>query len=264
MDVDDIPLGVDFSKYIDEKVGRCEVLLAVIGRDWLSVTDENGNRRLDLPDDFVRTELESALKRNIPVVPLLVRRASMPDADDLPDSIREFAKRNGMPVRADPDFRTDCDRLIDGLEQNMTGRKPLVSSHTHSVAKNSIWKHKALMMSALSIVILLTIAGLFIGYSGSSGSTPAIVGFRANPDRIKQGSTTTLSWKTKHAEAVKILPEIGTVAVSGTRILTPIKDTTYTLIAKSLAGTATSRIRIKVQRSAPLINRNSLMLRNLN
>lgn len=92
MDVDDIPLGVDFTRYIDEKVGQCEALLAVIGRDWLNATDEEGNRRLEQLGDYVRIELESALKRKIPVVPLLVRRASMPEADELPESIRDFAK----------------------------------------------------------------------------------------------------------------------------------------------------------------------------
>ncbi|MCU7932991.1 MAG: toll/interleukin-1 receptor domain-containing protein, partial [Candidatus Thiodiazotropha sp. (ex Codakia rugifera)] len=204
MDVDDIPLGVDFSKYIDEKVSQCEVLLAIIGRDWLSVTDEEGNRRLDLAGDFVRTELESALKRNIPVIPLLVRRASMPEADDLPESIRAFSTRNGMRVRADPDFRTDCDRLIDGLVRDMTGRRPLVSSHAHAAAKPSIWKRKAVMIGALGTLFLLAITGLFIGYEGISGKAPAIVGFRVNPDKIKQGSTTTLSWRTKYADAVKI------------------------------------------------------------
>ncbi|MCU7884451.1 MAG: TIR domain-containing protein [Candidatus Thiodiazotropha sp. (ex Lucinoma annulata)] len=254
MDVDDIPLGVDFTKYIDEKVSKCEVLLAIVGRDWLSVTDENGNRRLDMPNDFVRAELESALKRNIPVIPLLVRRASMPDADDLPESIQEFSTRNGMPVRADPDFRTDCDRLIDGLEQDKTGRRPLVSSRTHSVEKPSIWKHKVLMISAIGIAILLVIAGLFfIGYSSGSGKTPAIVGFRASPDRIKQGSTTTLSWKTKYANAVKILPEIGTVEASGSRTLTPTKDTTYTLVATGSGSKSVKRnLSIQVAQSQPV------------
>ena len=57
-DVDSIPLGVNFKKYIDEEVGKCQVFLAVIGRDWLSVSDEEGKRRLTNRNDYVRLEIE--------------------------------------------------------------------------------------------------------------------------------------------------------------------------------------------------------------
>lgn len=114
-DVDDIPLGTDFRTVLDEAVGDCAVLLAVIGRDWLTVTDERGQRRIDDPADYVRIEIESALERNIPVIPVLVRGASMPGEDDLPASIGAFAYRNGIPIRSDPDFHRDMDRLIQAL-----------------------------------------------------------------------------------------------------------------------------------------------------
>jgi hypothetical protein len=231
-DVDDIPLGVDFTKYIDEKVGQCEVLLAVVGRDWLSVTDANGNRRLDLPGDFVRIELESALKRNIPVVPLLVRRATMPKAADLPESIRDFAKRNGMPVRADPDFRPDCDRLIKGLEQDMTGGRPVVSKRRQSAEKKPNWKSKALITGVLGTVLISLLFGLYLWRTQSQVKSPSIVAFRANPENIKQGESTTLMWRTINAKVVEIVPNIGTVPASGTRSISPSDDITYTLIAR--------------------------------
>jgi hypothetical protein len=232
MDVDDIPLGVDFTKYIDEKVGRCEVLLAVVGRDWLTLTDANGNRRLDLPGDFVRIELESALKRNIPVVPLLVRRASMPKAADLPQSIRDFAKRNGMPVRADPDFRSDCDRLIKGLEQDMTGRRPFVSWRHWSAEKKPSWRSRLLIAGVVGIVLISLFLGLYLWRSQNQVKTPSIVAFRANPESIRQGEPTTLMWRTINAKVVEIVPDIGTVPASGTRSVTPADDITYTLVAR--------------------------------
>jgi hypothetical protein len=231
MDVDDIPLGVDFTKYIDEKVGKCEVLLSVVGRDWLTATDAQGHRRLDLPGDFVRIELESALKRNIPVVPLLVRRASMPKAADLPESIREFSKRNGLSVRADPDFRTDCDRLIQGLEQDMTDRRPIVSSRRRLAEKRSKWKHMALIASVFGLVTVSLLLGLYLWRAQSPTKAPSIVAFRANPENIRQGATTTLMWKTVNAKVVEIVPDVGTVPASGTRRVSPPDNTTYTLIA---------------------------------
>ncbi len=117
-DVDSIPIGVDFREHLAQQVGKCDVLLAVIGRTWISVKDENGRRRLDLPTDFVRTEIETALDRNIPVVPLLAHGVTMPMiANGLPESIKALEFRNARAVRADPDFHKDMDRLINGLEE---------------------------------------------------------------------------------------------------------------------------------------------------
>ena len=115
-DVDTIPFGVDFREYLNEAVSKCSVLLAVIGKDWLTISDEAGNRRLDDPADFVRIEIEAALARGIPVVPILVQGASMPKADDLPSTLEGLAYRNGLPVRHDPDYHRDIDRLIRGIE----------------------------------------------------------------------------------------------------------------------------------------------------
>jgi hypothetical protein len=72
MDVDNVEPGADFLEVIKASVGSCEVLIAVIGKDWLSSTDKEGKRRLDNPDDFVRIEIATALERGIPVVPVLV------------------------------------------------------------------------------------------------------------------------------------------------------------------------------------------------
>jgi hypothetical protein len=116
-DVDNIPLGMDFRKILDEAVGSCAVLLVIIGRDWVTVTNESNQRRLDDPADFVRIELESALQRNIPIVPLLVRDASMPREEELPASLRQLVYRNGTRIRSDPDFHHDMDRLIQALNR---------------------------------------------------------------------------------------------------------------------------------------------------
>ena len=81
MDVDSIPLGVNFNKVLVEEVAKCDVLLAVIGPDWLDARDEKGHRRLDNPDDFVRIEIGTALKRGIPVIPILLQGTRVPKAD---------------------------------------------------------------------------------------------------------------------------------------------------------------------------------------
>ena len=118
-DVDSIPFGIDFRKHIDEEVSQCKILLVVIGMNWQNIKSDKGQQRLDDPNDFVRLEIESALRRNIPVVPLLVQGAQMPSEDGLPDSLHQLIFRNGTSVRPDPDFHKDMDRLITGLDWHL-------------------------------------------------------------------------------------------------------------------------------------------------
>ncbi len=118
-DVDSIPLGVNFKVYIDEQVGKCDIFLAVIGKEWLSATDDDGRPRLQKPEDFVRLEIESALKRKIPVIPLLVGGITIPSADELPESLKELALRNGTPIRPQPTFDSDVERLIRGIDKHL-------------------------------------------------------------------------------------------------------------------------------------------------
>lgn len=117
-DVDSIPLGVDFRDHLGEVVGRCNLVLVVIGDRWIDAGTA-GARRLDDAADFVRIEIEAALERKIPVVPVLVRGATIPADSALPPSLRALAYRNGMSVRPDPDFHRDMDRLIAGLESHL-------------------------------------------------------------------------------------------------------------------------------------------------
>jgi hypothetical protein len=82
MDVDGIPLGVDFVKRLTAEVASCDVLLAVIGPKWLEICDDKGNRRLDIRDDFVRVEISAALERDIPLIPILLNGTQIPLARD--------------------------------------------------------------------------------------------------------------------------------------------------------------------------------------
>ena len=97
--MDSIPIGGDFRNALNSSVGRADVLLAVIGDRWLTIAGADGKRRLDNPQDFVRLEIETALQRNIAVIPLLVRNARVPDATDLPIGLAQLSFRNGLSIR---------------------------------------------------------------------------------------------------------------------------------------------------------------------
>jgi hypothetical protein len=133
MDVTDIEPGMDFTEVLDKAIGSCDVLLAVIGREWLAATDVSGGRRLDDPHDFVRFEMTTALRRKIRVIPVLVQNAVLPAASVLPAEIAELAKRQSIELR---DTRWDADvmDLIKALEKLVASasaqagvREPVVS-----------------------------------------------------------------------------------------------------------------------------------------
>jgi hypothetical protein len=115
-DIQSIPLGIDFKEHVDAAIARCDVLLVIIGSHWLTAQASGGRRRIDDPMDFVRLEIEAALTRDIPIIPLILQNAAMPQADELPSSLRRLAFRNGLRVRPDPDFRNDLERLFTALD----------------------------------------------------------------------------------------------------------------------------------------------------
>ena len=117
-DVDSIPLGVDFRDVLDKNLSSCTVFLTIIGVQWLNTKTSDGKRRIDDSDDFVRIEIESALQRKIPVIPVLVQGATIPANIELPIAIRSLAFRNAIPVRDDPDFHVDMDRLIRSIHKH--------------------------------------------------------------------------------------------------------------------------------------------------
>lgn len=119
MDIDTMRVGLDFVEQIENAVQSCDVLIAVIGKTWVNIQDEEGKRRLDNPEDLVRVEIHAALERNIPVVPLLVGGAGMPKASELPDAIAKLARRQAMKM-SDERFRADATRLIEQIDGYVT------------------------------------------------------------------------------------------------------------------------------------------------
>lgn len=114
MDVDGIAPGRDFRKVIDETLAQCDVLLGVIGRSWLDARDAAGKRRLDDESDFVRLEIATALRRDIPVIPVRVQGAGIPKPDQLPDDLKDFSYRNAVELtheRWNSDVKVLADKL---------------------------------------------------------------------------------------------------------------------------------------------------------
>jgi TIR domain len=121
-DVDSIEPGDDFVAELTRAVSMCDVLLALIGTTWLS-TEIGGGRRIDQPDDFVRIEIETALRRNVRVIPVLVDGASMPTTDQVPSSLAASTRRQAVELSGNR-FNADVAGLIRAIESTPTTPPP--------------------------------------------------------------------------------------------------------------------------------------------
>jgi hypothetical protein len=119
-DVDNIEPGEDFVERITAAVESCDVLLALIGPQWLTLTNKKGQRRLDDPGDYVRVEIETAFTRRIRVIPILVDEARMPGADELPPTLASLVRRNAVEISP---LTFDTKRLISTVQKTLEALK---------------------------------------------------------------------------------------------------------------------------------------------
>jgi hypothetical protein len=143
MDIDNIPFGTDFRDHIQETLQRTDVLIAVIGANWLGIAAD-GEARMNQKTDPVRVEIEAALQRKIPIIPVLVDGAKMPDSAALPAELGNFAFLNAAEVSSGRDFRTHTDRLIGAIDRilapggSVESPRPPMESAQAAVAAASV------------------------------------------------------------------------------------------------------------------------------
>jgi hypothetical protein len=114
-DIDNIPPGTDFRVHINEMLRKTSILLSIIGPGWLGASG-GGLERIQQESDAVRVEIETALRRRTPLIPVLIGNATMPSSDQLPPSLKDFAFRNAVRVDAGQDFDHHMDRLIRSID----------------------------------------------------------------------------------------------------------------------------------------------------
>lgn len=140
MDVGSIEPGVDYTEAIESALRASDVLLALIGRTWLSTTDDRGRRRLEDPDDLVAFEIKTALENGLRVIPLLIDGAAAPRRKDLPVTLHALARRNAVRLDFD-DFDSDIDRLLDALQRVATpetGAPPPVQANPSTILDDGL------------------------------------------------------------------------------------------------------------------------------
>src|SRR5579864_1419120 len=136
-DIDSIPLGVDFRKHVNSVLDDTDIMVAVVGPKWIG--PRPGQSRLDNAADPVRVEIDAALRKKVPLIPVLVLRAQMPRADQLPPSLEDFAYRNAATIDAGQDFDTHMARLIRAIDNLLEGQaKSSASTAVSSTAESTL------------------------------------------------------------------------------------------------------------------------------
>src|SRR5437763_2217428 len=196
MDVAAIQPGRDFRKSIDQSLNSCGVFLSLIGRSWLTAKDASGQCRLDDPADLVRIETGAALKRDIPVIPVLVQGASAPKPDQVPDDLKELAFRNAVEL-THARWDSDIQVLIKALRPQISqpGPKP-EPEPVHRGSKLTVTKSLAAV--AVLLVILIGL-GLYLRPAKKA------VGRPANPP--VENTTTSTAADSSLPEPIKRSPE---------------------------------------------------------
>ncbi len=138
MDLDSIEPCLDFAEVIEEALNSSAVLVALIGRQWATVTDEDGARRLDNPDDYVRFEVTTALERGVRVIPVLIDGARALRRQDLPEGLHKLARLNAHKLSYDR-YQDDADRLLDLIQRVLAavGQEPETERERELPARNA-------------------------------------------------------------------------------------------------------------------------------
>jgi hypothetical protein len=238
IDVDNIPVGADFVAHLNSQVAGCNVLLVVIGPNWLNAKDESGRRRLDDPDDFVAIEIAAALTRDIRVIPVLVDAARMPKASELPNSLKPLARRQAAEVRH-AHFGQDAEALVarmgEALGGGTVGLRP--------------WRRSALAGAAAVAVMLLV---GWIGYTwmsaprSASGTRPvadtmATVAARPQVDEAEQQRLAAL--KAEQQRQAKVAADAEAKRNEEQRLLRPEEERRAKVGPEANPTTVTRRIK---------------------
>jgi hypothetical protein len=193
MDYDSIPIGADFRQFIKNALDKCDVLLVVIGPRWVDAGDRSGPRIMR-DSDWVRIEIETALKKEIPIIPILIDRTPLPTPERLPDSIRDFAYRQAAVIDSQIDFNQHVDRLLRQLDRllgigtHVEAPTAIKSARSRPEPTTLIAQHGhasgAITKSAVAYIltgIFICAAGIlgYFQYFGQSGIEPSYESYRS-------------------------------------------------------------------------------------
>jgi hypothetical protein len=219
MDVDDIPPGADFASHIDARVGSCDAMVVVIGKQWLTARNAEGQLRLSDPNDFVGLEVSTALQRGVLVIPVLVAGAQMPKGDELRADLKGLVRRNALTIN-DQEFQRDADNLVNAIEKlpNLSKPKPEGIRGAERLERRKTLLRRLLWK--IPLIILLVSFAVWWEWRKQESSEPSSAAGSAAFTGSWSGEV-TYGWGAKYREAFFFQPEgkvlFGTASFLGTK-----------------------------------------------
>ena len=167
--------GVPWQDEIERKIGSCDAFVALIGPRWLTAADSKGRRRLDDPKDHLRREIEAAVWREVPLIPVLVEDAEMPTEEDLPTSLAPLSQRHALEIR-NTSRRYDVAQLFESLDEVAAGKAPPPPPPPPPDPPPPQRPSRAVLIAAaLLLVALAVLAGVLVyirdGDNGGDGNS---------------------------------------------------------------------------------------------
>ncbi len=264
MDVYDIRGGRDFRAVLKENLDRCDVMLVIIGKQWITMTDQNGNRLLDKSDDFVRIEVETGLNYpRVKVIPILVDNASIPNESELPKPLQNLAYRQAEKLRLDPDYNNDLKNIISEVDSSFSRLLPII-------------KHPIVVFVEI-IFLALIFAGVitWLVSGGSSQNQMAMtdqhntrtseaqtLGAIQNTNATQTAAALTQQASTQQANAAATMAARQTADLTVTAIIDMLTQRAYeaatqtatAIIANDAAATAVSALETNIALTAQSIS----------
>jgi hypothetical protein len=152
MDVDNTPVGVDYRDHIRKMLKNCDLLVAVVGPNW-QWRSEAGPARIADETDWVRIEIEVALERKIPIIPVLISPAAPLKPNELPASVQALAFIEATHVNSGRDFRAHVERVIQAIEDRLGSR----------LARTSNWNWMKIMFLMIAFAVPVSLVKIFTG-----------------------------------------------------------------------------------------------------
>ena len=206
-DVDSIEPGEDFRTVLQASIRECDAMLVVVGPDWLAPMPGAQQARLFDPDDYVRAEIEQALAHRVVLIPVLVEGAAMPAATSLPMSVRDLVFHQAAPVRPDPDFHSDIERLLERPPFDLTIEREPRERMGRSLTVGNVFAI-GLALAALVTVIVVAKGS---GRTSTSGVASTV---RATPSTSSASDTSAATGVADATTLASVLASSSAAATS--------------------------------------------------
>lgn len=200
IDIETIPLGIDFREYVQDRLEQCDVVLAIMGDNWLIDGKE--------PSKNTRIELATALERgDIPIIPILVGDSPVPSENQLPDDLKELSYRNGLKLHADRGFNEGMRSLIEAIERKFQTNTAGPADTPRNMPEQTAAKPKKKSRGKLLLLGIVAV-GLLLGGAYFMGFMPTKGGESSDSFiDISQGTTEPFRLDPRSARVFEFVPD---------------------------------------------------------